>query len=235
MAFIVEDKIWRLFPGLRLVVTYARDLDNTTPKPVILQQLRTAEDHVKREWSYPNAQSHPYVDAWRQAFKRLGLSGKSFPSSIEALTRRVLSGSSVPDINSIVNLYNTISLRNTLPVGAWDVDGIESGNIFLKVAVGDERFRELGTTDSASVQVGEVSYSDRREVITRHFVWRQSETGKVIATTRNVFFVSEVLPPAADIVCAAVRDELAAGLLTHFGIHANTAILRAHCSRWDWD
>jgi DNA/RNA-binding domain of Phe-tRNA-synthetase-like protein len=118
-------------------------------------------------------------------------------------------------------------------MGGWDVDGI-TGDILLKLTNGGERFTELGTADSTFVQAGEVSYTDANDVITRHFVWRQSETGKVIATTRNVFFVSEVLPPAADVVCA-VRDELADGLLTHFGIQANPAILRAHCSRWDWD
>jgi DNA/RNA-binding domain of Phe-tRNA-synthetase-like protein len=235
VAFIIQDEIWRLFPGLRLVVAFARDLDNATPEPAILQELRETEDHVKRTWSYPNAQSHPYVDAWRQAFRRLGLSGKNFPSSIEALMRRVLSGSVIPHINPVVNLYNTVSLRNTVPVGAWDVAGIEGGNILLKVTVGDEWFTELSTTDSTSVRAGEVSYADAKEVITRHFVWRQSETGKVTSSTRSVFFVSEVLPPAGDDVCAAIRDELVNGLRTHFGVHARTAVLDTHCTQWDWE
>jgi DNA/RNA-binding domain of Phe-tRNA-synthetase-like protein len=235
MAFIVQDEIWCLFPGLRLVVAYAPDLDNATPRPAILQELRETEDRVKSERTYPNAQSHPYVDAWRQAFKRLGLSGKNFPSSIEALTRRVLSGGGVPDINPVVNLYNTISLRNSVPMGGWDVAGIAGGDVILKVTDREERFLELGTTTWTSVQAGEVSYADAREVITRHFVWRQSDTAKVTPNTRNVFFVSEVLPPAANTVCAAVRDELAAGLRTHFGVAANTAILGANCSRWEWE
>jgi len=186
VTFSVRDDVWHRFPGLLLVVAVARDLDNSDPNPAVLQELRDAEHHLKGSWEFPNAQSHPRIKAWRDAFRQLGLSGKEYPSSIEALARRVLSGGNVPDINPVVNCYNARSLRYLVPAGGWDVAGLPGGTIVLGLTTGTEQFRELGSAAATPVGRGEVSYLAADTVITRHFVWRQSETAKVTPATRVI-------------------------------------------------
>ncbi|MEE8583506.1 MAG: phenylalanine--tRNA ligase beta subunit-related protein, partial [Acidobacteriota bacterium] len=181
---------------------------------------------------YPNPQSHPHIAAWREAFKQLGLSGKRFPSSIEALTRRVLSGRGLGNINPLVDFYNAISLQHIVPAGGWDVDDLQ-GDALLYRTRGGEPFHELGTSKLIQAEAGEVAYADDEQLITRHFVWRQSDRGKITPATRRVLLVSEILGPVGAEVAGLVRESLEEGLREHFGVEARTEILDERVSRWE--
>ncbi len=235
MAFIVDEALCQMFPDIQLVVSYGQGLDNETPKPSIQQALKDIQNQLRNTWEYQNPQSHPYINAWRQAFKNIGLSAKKFPSSIEALCRRVLSGGEISNINPFVDFYNSISLKYIVPVGGWDIDDIRGEDIFLRLTKGGEPFTELGQSSPIYAEAGEVSYTDSEELITRHFVWRQSETGKIVTTTKNFFLVSEILPEAGKEVAEKVEKAFVDGLREHFGIEAKSAILNASSLRWDWD
>jgi DNA/RNA-binding domain of Phe-tRNA-synthetase-like protein len=186
--------------------------------------LQSAAAGLRANWGYENAQSHPRVAAWREALRRAGISPKSFPCSIEAFCRRVLTGKEITSINPLVDLYNTISLRFVAPAGAWDLDAI-TGNLKLGLTAGGEPFTELGSSQVQAVGAGEVSYLDDHEVMTRHFVWRQSERGKVTPATRRFFFVSEVLPEAGEATAAEIRAAFINALKQHFNIDARSAVL----------
>jgi DNA/RNA-binding domain of Phe-tRNA-synthetase-like protein len=235
MAFLIDKSIWELFSGMHLVVASGRNLDNETDKPAVKQFLSDVQEELRSGWRYQNAQSHPFIDTWRQAFKRMGISSKKFPSSIEALCRRVLSGGVVININPFVDFYNAISLQHLVPAGGWDIDDIYGEHIFLRLTQGGERFTELGQWNATSVEPGEVSYTDSDELITRHFVWRQSETGKIDPTTKRFFFVSEILPELGRDVAEQVRQTFVEGFAAYFGTPVTAAILPPKTLQWDWE
>jgi DNA/RNA-binding domain of Phe-tRNA-synthetase-like protein len=241
MAFIIESKVWNLFAGMRLVVGVGHGLINTPDtSPNVLGELRTTEEALKASWVHENAQSHPKIAIWREAFQQNGVSGKKFPSSIEALTRRVVGGGSLPDINPLTNFYNSLSLKHLVPAGAWDIDALSGGDIILRVSKKGDRFCELGCSEYLSMEEGEVCYADHKELITRHFVWRQSEKAKITTTTKSFFFVSELIPMEGE--DAAEIDERAEQLkcalqkdcLSLFHISLQVDILSLPTDRWDW-
>jgi DNA/RNA-binding domain of Phe-tRNA-synthetase-like protein len=229
--FTIQSEIWDRFPGMRLVVASGEGLDNSGPHAEIVAGLQAAAADLGAHWGYENAQSHPRVAAWREAMRRVGVSPKKCPSSIEALARRVLTGKAVSSINPLVDLYNTLSLRHVVPAGAWDLDTV-SGGLRLGLTSGGERFTELGSEQTETVGEGEVSYLDDREVVTRHFVWRQSERGKVTQATRRFLFVSEVLPEAGETAPDEIRASLVDALRQHFSIDARAAVLRSPAGHW---
>lgn len=229
--FAVQPRIWELFPGMRLVVASGEGLDNSGSKPEVASGLQTAAADLRANWGYENAQSHPRVGAWREALRRAGISPKNFPSSIEGFSKRALAGKDIMSINPLVDLYNTMSLRHVVPAGAWDLDTI-NGNLRLGLTVGGELFTELGSNQSESVAPGEISYLDNSEVITRHFVWRQSERGKVTHATHNFFFVSEVLPEAGETAPEEIRAAFVNALKQHFNIDAHSAVLQSPDQEW---
>lgn len=235
MAFFIEPSIWEKFPGMRLVVAVASGLDNRTERPGVTKLLEEAQDALQAGWSYENPQSHPRIKAWREAFQAIGVKGKDFPSSIEALCRRVVSGKRLGSINPLVDFYNAVSLKFLVPAGGWDVAGFAGGHVELRLTKDGERFQELGgQSGPIPVAAGEVSYTDREEVITRHFVWRQSERAKVAPETQEVFLVSEILAPVGEEVAADVERAFVEGLREHFGSEARSAILEPGTGRWDW-
>lgn len=239
MRFIVDPAIWELFPGMRLVAIWADGIENRTARPELEAGLEAAVGELSAGWRYPNPQSHPHVAAWRAAIRASGFSGKRYPSSIEALTRRALSGRGIGSINPLVDLYNTVSLSHVVPAGGWDLDDFAAhgGDLRLTRTRGGERFQALGSEAEVPVEAGEISYLLGEEVVTRHFVWRQSELGKLTPRTTRALLVSEVLGGIgreleAD-VAATVESDLVAGLRRHFGCEARGVVLTSDAEPQD--
>lgn len=240
MALVVEDSIYKQFPGLKLVVSYAEGIDNTVPVADLNNDYETTWSSVGESWKYDNAQSHPNIAAWRTAFREvLELPARKHPSSIEALAKRAISGRSVVHINPLVDLYNKISIEHVVPVGGWDADELEGGDIVLRHTTEGETFHELGSEVLETVQAGEVCYADHEALITRHFVWRQSETAKVTRDTSRLFLVSEILPEVEQArdssMASSVQLAMADQLYRYFGIQPAAAIIGESDGKWDWD
>ena len=90
-SFTIHTGVFERIPNLRIAVAVTTgDLDNATPRPAVEALWRGAWSDAAAAATYGNAQSHPRVKPWRDAFQRMGVSGKQFPSSVEALLRRAL-------------------------------------------------------------------------------------------------------------------------------------------------
>jgi DNA/RNA-binding domain of Phe-tRNA-synthetase-like protein len=203
---------------VRIAVAIAHGLDNAAARPGIEAAWREAWDVAGREGvAYGNAQSHPRVRPWRDRFQALGVSGKQFPSSIEALLRRALKGGEPFHINPLVDWYNAISLRHVVPAGAFDLAPI-AGPLDLRLTRAGDRFLALDAAEPVDVPPGEVAYADGATILTRHFVWRQAKTALLEAHTRDVVLLSEVLGEVGAGVAEAVLADFRAGLEGEFGV-----------------
>ncbi|MFI5274174.1 MAG: B3/4 domain-containing protein [Ktedonobacterales bacterium] len=234
MEFVVAPDVFARFPGLRVVVAVAAGLDNAVPRPVIEREWRAAwEAAAVAAAPYGNAQSHPRVAPWRERFTAMGVSGKQFPSSIEALLRRALKGGEPFRINPLVDWYNAISLRHTVPAGAFDLAAI-AGPLELRVTRASDMFTALDSAEPEAIPPGELAYADGAAILTRHFVWRQAKTGLVSATTRDLILLSEVLGAVGQTVADAVLADFLDGLRAHFGIAGTGAVVSAEQPVFRW-
>jgi len=91
----------------------------------------------------------------------------------------------IPQINTVVDSYNLVSLKKGLIVGAHDIEKI-SGNIKVKFAEGNELYIPLGKTDPMKIKKGEYVFVDDKVVLCRLDV-KQGEHTKVDNSTKNVF------------------------------------------------
>lgn len=218
MQFTVEPEIFEYFPGMRLAVVIAQGVDNNQTIPAVEEQWRKAWEEAGRDASsYGNAQSHLRVKPWRERMRTLGVSPKEFPSSIEAMVRRAIKGGEPFTINPLVDFYNTVSLRHTVPAGGFDLEEIRGPLELCHTRPGDT-FLALDADEPAQVPPGEVAYADGPTVLTRHFVWRQARTALITERTRSVFLVSEVLGEVGETVAEAVLPDLRDGVEDYFGV-----------------
>jgi DNA/RNA-binding domain of Phe-tRNA-synthetase-like protein len=88
----------------------------------------------------------------------------------------------------LVDIYNAISLKYKLALGAHDWNKIE-GNVNLKFTNGTEKFIPLGETEPKSIRAGEYSYIDDSNEIICYLDVRQIDKTKVTLKTKDVFFV----------------------------------------------
>lgn len=222
-ALRVTDDIFERFPEVVLGIVIAHGIDNAGENAEILAQLRTEETRTRAELSGTQISEHPHIAPWREAYRAFGAKPKDYPSSIENLVRRVVKGHTVPHINTLVDAYNTVSLRHVVPVGGEDLDTIV-GDVLLAFAGEHEASVVLlGEPEPRAPHPGEVIYKDDAGAICRRWNWKEADRTKLTAGTRNAFLVIEGLPPVgADLVDRAAA-ELADLIRSHCGGRVTTA------------
>jgi len=192
MFFSIQKELFEILPDLTIGVVVAMNLDNTKESREISELLVKTIEDLRKEFIFDKPQDHPRIKPWRTAFSKIGISGSKFQSSIESMVRRILKGDSIPNINPLVDLYNSISLKYLVPMGGHDIDTLD-GDIHLKFAEGWEPFTPMGGGETVIVPKGELIYCDDKEVLTRNWVWRQCEKDKTTEKTKNIFIPIDVL------------------------------------------
>ena len=234
MDFSVEPDVFARFPGMRLAVVVARDIDNGPERPEVTLAWNEAWAAAASAMApFGNAQSHPRVVAWRQRFQAAGVSMRHFPTSIEALLRRALKGGAPFRINPLVDFYNRVSLQHAVPVGGFDLDRVR-GPIAVRLTHEGDTFAALDADGAVAVPAGEVAYAAGSTILTRQLMWRQARDGLIHPETRTVFLVSESLPECGPGLAEAVLDELDAGLRRSFGATARGFVVDAATPRISW-
>jgi DNA/RNA-binding domain of Phe-tRNA-synthetase-like protein len=234
MEFQIEPVIFEHFPAMRLAVVIAEGIDNSVGRPAVTDLWRQSwQEAGPAGAAYGNAQSHPRVRPWRERLRAAGAPPKEFPSSIEAMLRRAMKGGEPFAINPLVDFYNSISLRFTVPAGGFDLDQI-AGPLHLRLSRAGDTFTAMDSAEVLAIPPGEVAYADGSAILTRHFVWRQSRAALVTPATRTAFLVSEVLGDVEPGGAEAVRDAFDEGVRTHFGATTRCFILDEHCLSIAW-
>lgn len=226
MQFAVDEQVFQDIPDLWLAVGWL----------TLARQPLDAEaaDWIAAPWQGVSMlaadplQTHPLLAPWRDVFRALGLPVRDYLPSVEALARRARKGGPALRVQPLVDAYNAISLRRLVPVGAFDLARVQ-GDLRLGRTRGGEAFRPIGAEQEEAAAPGELCYLDAGRVLTRHFVWRQSEYAKIASETRRLFLIAELLPAAHPLAAEVLGDfeDLAASL----GGHAQTALLSEDAPR----
>lgn len=189
-TFIAEESFWSLFPKAKLGVIICKEIDNEIKNEERYHDMiKEAEKEALNLLSKEDFSSNPIISVWRDAFKRFPTK-KGARSSIENLLKRVHKGNHIGNINPLVDIYNSISLKYGLPCGGEDIDKFE-GNIRLTTAKGDESFLPLGEEENKPPREGEIVYKDDNGIICRCLNWREAERTMLTEETKNAFLIIE--------------------------------------------
>ncbi|MEU5862183.1 MULTISPECIES: phenylalanine--tRNA ligase beta subunit-related protein [unclassified Nonomuraea] len=173
----VDDAVLALRPDFAVLVMLAHDLRNGPT------------DDLTRAWLAEASQAEVQsdkIDAWKDAYRAFGAKPQRTRPSVDALTRRM----PLPEINRVVDAYNTISVKHALPIGGEDLDRYQ-GPARLVRATGDEHSEEaLGQPEP-----GEVIWRDDAGVTCRRWNWRQVARTRLTEETTNAIFLLERLEP----------------------------------------
>jgi DNA/RNA-binding domain of Phe-tRNA-synthetase-like protein len=221
----VADEIFEKFPDVVLGVVVAQGIDNSGERGEVREQLRLAETQIIERFAGAQVSEHPQIAPWREAYRAFGAKPKDNPSSIENLLRRALKGQQLPHINTLVDIYNTISLRFVVPAGGEDLDAIV-GDVRLAFAGPSEApVRLLGEAEERAPRPGEVIYKDDVGAICRRWNWKEADRTKLTEATRRAVLVIEGLPPVGRALVEQATGELAELIRTHCGGHVAVAII----------
>ena len=193
MVFRVTNDIFDTYPETLVGIVVAREINNRAEQSDITDLIKQQEAKVLEEFSEINIVQHPRIAGWREAYKKFGAKPQKYLSSVESLVRRVLSGKSIPSINSLVDIYNAISLKYIVPAGGEDLDRIQ-GDVELTIAgEAEAAVLLLGEREERPPKRGEVFYRDDLGAICRRWNWREADRTKLTERTRNALLVVEAL------------------------------------------
>jgi DNA/RNA-binding domain of Phe-tRNA-synthetase-like protein len=224
MKFIIEDKLFETLPDLYFGVVVARGIDNSMLEDKLLADFVEAQKSAEKRFANVDLKTDPSIMPYRNAFETLGINPNKFRCSIEALIKRIAKGGRLPTINTMVDLVNTVSLNNVLPMGCHDVDAFDS-DIWVRYAKEGDVFVPFGSEEKEPPDVGEVVYASDNRIKTRRWIWRQSEIGKAVEETKNFFMPIDGFKSKNGEAVARAANELAKAIHDTFGIRAEVAFL----------
>lgn len=228
MKFKVDSKIFERFPWMSLGVVIAKKIDNTGTSDEIMRLIQEREKEIRENYNTETLSQHPKIESWRKAYSSFGAKPKKYKSSVESLYRMILNGIGLRHINTIVDVYNFISIKHMIPAGGDDIEKVE-GDITLRFACGDEPFTSLNSKERESAKEGEVIYADDKEVLCRRWNWRECDKTKMTEETGEVVLVIEGLPPVKREEMEEIEEDLSRLILKYCGGEIKRDILDENC------
>lgn len=223
MQFSIQPTIFELYPELCVVAVVARDIGNQKHDASVTKLLRGEEENTRQLFQVIPVSEHPNIASWRKAYSAFGVGGE-YRSSIENLIKRVAKGGDLPDINTLVDLYNAVSLKYILPIGGEDLAHVKGG-LSLRIAEGSEEFVALGSSENDPPKAGEVVYADEAGCICRRFNWREADRTKLTKKTKHAIFMIEGIPPANEFDLKDAATMLASWLQEYCGASTEQFLL----------
>lgn len=145
---------------------------------------------------------------WRRAYRAFGVKKTHYRNAAEALIRRLARDGELPRVFPLVDLYNAISAKFRIPIGADRIDALSPPNAFRYARAGDS-FYDLrgGEPGNDPPKSGEVVYADNEKVLCRRWNWRQDVRSRLRPETCDAFLVFQTLAGDGEVrLEAAVED-----------------------------
>jgi DNA/RNA-binding domain of Phe-tRNA-synthetase-like protein len=213
--FSYDEGVTGRFPSIHAGVVIASGLVNGPAPDQLIDQYTAEQAAVYDRLQETPISELPSISAWRQVFAQFGVKPTQHRSAAEALLRRLSKSGSIPNINTLVDLGNLVSIRYGMPVAVVDRAGI-AGPITVRFADGSESFTDLGADEVSHPYPGEVVFVDPANVAcARRWCWRQSAQSATSETTTDAIVVVEGHHENAEQDVGFALDDLASLLKTY--------------------
>ena len=226
MKFIIENKVFETLNNLCVAVIIARGINNTKKIDDISIMLKENIANVEKEFENIKVKESSYIKCYRDAFQKLNINPNKFMCSIEALLTRISKKKGMPEINSVVDLVNAVSIKYKLPMGAHDLDSMNE-DFYIRYSTDNDIFLPFGETDTEKMESNELVYASSNDIRTRRWIWRQSEHGKIIESSKNIIFPIDAFVGINDDKAINAREELSNLLSKFFNCEIITGMIDA--------
>jgi len=186
--FIIGEGIKAL--GLKGIYLKIEGLTNTESHPGFKPFLETELNKVLASIDQDSEfiKNNAILQGFRKLHESTGASNRKNLAAPENLLKIVSKNRTIPSINLLVDIYNTISIKYKLALGAHDLSKID-GNIHLRFTRGDEKYIPLGSDGIKIVPANHYSYIDSSNEILCYLDVRQVNKSIVTTKTTDSFYI----------------------------------------------
>ena len=135
MKFILNESLAML--GIKnVVIGIAKNVDPHAPLPASFLKKQKEMEKWALNCDIDEVSDTPVIQGYKDLLQSIGRSVKKNPPTVLALIRNIRHRGSIPNINSIIDIYNVESLHSLLAIGGHDLDKI-AGQILAWLHVRD--------------------------------------------------------------------------------------------------
>jgi len=187
MEYLVQQAV--LDGGVKAVFVHIEGFDNEAEPAEWVAERSRRVAALLSIYEGLDVKADPLLEGFNNLHDNFGVKRrKNLPASVN-LAKLLVKHGDVPHVNTVVDLYNIVSLESKLALGAHDLARIE-GNFTLRLTDGTERFVPLGQDEPKPVAAGEYCYcDDANEVLCRLEVRQVNKTAVGPACTGAAFIV----------------------------------------------
>ena len=190
MRIKLQHDFLQRFPEASVHALVYEDVDRVTAAIAERWRMR-AQAHVRAMDISPDRLiEREEIQEWRKAYSQFGLKPSKYRSSIEQLWKRAVQGNVIQTPVPLVNLYCFASILSGAPMGGYDLDHV-SGDLYVRLARGNEQFTGIGEKQPAHVPAGVVVYGDDSSVLCYGWNYRDAACSALRAETRRAIFFAD--------------------------------------------
>lgn len=187
MKLVFSEEVSSAFKGLGVLLLEFSGVSQGREAIELDAFVEDAIEDVRRKFSLETLTQNPMVRAYRDFFWRIGVDPTKTRPSAEALLRRVLQGKAFPRVNVLVDVYNVVSMKQVVPIAAYDTEKI-SGELFMRFAREGESFHGIGMDRPYNLSGRELVVQDGQKLLAV-YPYRDAETTKVSEHSRKILFM----------------------------------------------
>lgn len=207
MSFDMSTAVLAL--GLKCAVFTLGNIHNSDSDREFEEIKAQVIKDILADLSFEKIVADPVLRGFRQLHESVGRSNKRYVSSSETLLKVLLQTGQLSHVNLLVDIYNLVSVKTRLSLGAHDVSAI-CGKIHLRLTTGEERFWPLGSASLKPVGLGEYAYVDDENNILCRLEVRQGEQTKITLDTTECVCIVQGNPATESEYIRVATEELIA-------------------------
>lgn len=186
ITFDCAADVWQ--KGIRVVVFTLSGLRNREFSPDFNAYQAEAIQEIQASLRKNPLKQDRILNEYRNLHTSLGFSNRNYPAASESLLEYLLKYQRLPHVNLLVDIYNLVSAKTRLALGAHDLTAI-SGNVHLRMTKGDENFQPLGTPEVKRARPGGYAYIDDANDVLCFLEVKQVEKTKITIRTTDALFI----------------------------------------------
>ena len=176
------------FPGLRVCIGEIRNVHNEKTNEQVRMLSSIVYDEVKARCSIETLKTDPTVRAYRDFYWKLDIDPTKTRPSGEALLRRVLHGDELPQISTVVDGYNLVSMKAIIPVSGFDYEKLDPP-FQVRFAESTETFAGIGMSKPLALKKNTLVLADQNQILCI-YPYRDSDHSKITFQTRDALIVA---------------------------------------------
>jgi DNA/RNA-binding domain of Phe-tRNA-synthetase-like protein len=187
MRLKINSELKTQFPDLTVSILQIKEVKVQKRNSELEKFKVEVTRQVREEYDLESLKDQPIFRAYRDFFWKIGIDPTKNRPAAEALIRRILGGRTVPNINSLVDTYNLVSIKSRIALATFDADKLE-GDLLIRFSEEGEQFLGIGMEKPLLLKGGEIVITDNEKLIAV-YPYRDADNTKVTEITENVTII----------------------------------------------